>query len=86
VKLGPALFSADLLMVKDWKGLTTVNRQDVYPSMKDYIVINLSVHTALIKGVGLKLQLRNALDERYEAMYDYPMPGRNWMAEMDYSL
>ncbi len=84
--VGPVALSADLLSVADWKGLTTVNRKDVYPDMKDYTVLNLSAGTAAWKGIALKLQVRNALDESFEAMYGYPMPGRNWMAEVEYSL
>jgi iron complex outermembrane receptor protein len=86
VKAGVFSLSADLLSVMDWKGITTVNRKDVYPPMNDYTVVNLSVGTALIKGTGLKIQLRNAFDEKYEAMYGYPMPGRNFMAEMEYAF
>jgi iron complex outermembrane receptor protein len=86
VKTGPVSLSADLLAVMDWRGYTIVNRQDVFPKMKDYAVVNLSAAAAVWRGLGLKLRLKNALDERYEAMYGYPMPGRNWMAEMDYSL
>lgn len=84
--VGPVALSADLLSVADWKGLTTVNRKDVYPDMKDYTVLNLSAGTAVWKGIALKLQVRNALDESYEAMFGYPMPGRNWMTEVEYSL
>ncbi len=83
---GPVALSVDLLSVADWRGLTTVNRKDVYPDMKDYTVLNLSAGTAAWKGIALKLQVRNALDESYEAMFGYPMPGRNWMAEVEYSL
>jgi outer membrane cobalamin receptor len=83
---GPAVLSTDLLMVADWKGLTTVNRQDVYPMMRDYTVVNLSARISVFSGLGLKCQLRNALDEKYEAMYGYPMPGRNWMMEIEYGL
>jgi outer membrane cobalamin receptor len=86
VNAGPAVLSAELLSVADWKGLTTVNRKDVYPDMKDYTVLNLSAGTAAWKGVALKVQIRNALDEKYDAMYGYPMPGRNWMTELQYSL
>jgi iron complex outermembrane receptor protein len=85
-KVGPASLAAELLTVKDWKGLTTVNRQDVYPTMKDYTIVNLSARFLVFRGLGLKCQLRNALDEKYEAMYGYPMPGRNWMMEMEYGL
>lgn len=84
--VGPVALSADLLSVADWRGLTTVNRKDVYPEMKDYTVLNLSAGTAAWKGIALKLQVRNALDESYEAMFGYPMPGRNWMTEVEYSL
>lgn len=84
--VGPVVLSADLLSVADWKGLTTVNRKDVYPKMKDYTVINLSAGTAALKGIAVKLQVRNVLDESYEAMYGYPMPGRNWVTEVQYSL
>jgi outer membrane receptor protein involved in Fe transport len=85
-RLGPASLMAEFLMVKDWKGLTTVNRQDVYPTMKDYTVVNLSARISVFRGLGLKCQLRNVLDEKYEAMYGYPMPGRNWMMEMEYGF
>ncbi|HEX9933726.1 MAG TPA: TonB-dependent receptor, partial [bacterium] len=85
-KAGPVSLSADLLSVMDWRGITTVNRSDVYPPMEDYTVVNLSVRAALIRGVGLKLQVRNVSDERYEAMYGYPMPRRNWYFEMEYGF
>jgi len=85
-RIGPAFLSADLLMVKDWKGLTTVNRMDVYPEMKDFTVVNLSARIPVFRGLGLKCLLRNALDEKYEAMYGFPMPGRNWMVEMEYGI
>ena len=83
---GPVSFSADLMMVKDLKGLTTMNRKDVYPAMKDYTVVNLSAKTRVYRGLDFKLQVRNALDEKYEAMFGYPMPGRVWMTELGYSL
>jgi outer membrane receptor protein involved in Fe transport len=86
VPVGPVALSADLLSVADWKGLTTVNRADVYPDMKDYTVLNISAGTVPWKGIAVKLQVRNVLDESYEAMYGYPMPGRNWMTEVEYSL
>ena len=81
---GPVSLSAELLMVMDWKGLDTVNRQDVFPAMKDYTLVHVSAKTLVWRGLRLKLQLRNALDEKYEAMVGYPMPGRNWMMEMEY--
>ncbi|MDM7925926.1 MAG: TonB-dependent receptor [bacterium] len=86
VNAGAVVFSADLLSVADWKGLTTVNRKDVYPDMRDYTVLNLSAGTAAWRGIAVKLRVRNALDESYEAMFGYPMPGRNWVAEAEYSL
>jgi len=85
-KAGPVSLSADLLSVMDWRGITTVNRKDVYPSMKNYTVVNLSIQTAVLKGVGLKLMVRNMLDEQYEAMYGYPMPGRNWIFETNFQF
>jgi vitamin B12 transporter len=85
-KTGMVSLSADLLSVMDWRGITTVNRKDVYPPMNDYTVFNLSAGAALMKGLTLKFHIKNAFGETYEAMYGYPMPGRNFGAEIDYTF
>ncbi len=85
-KAGIVSLSADLLSVMDWRGIATVNRKDEYPMMNDYTAVNFSAGAALIGGLALKLHVKNAFDETYEAMYGYPMPGRNFMGEMDYTF
>jgi outer membrane cobalamin receptor len=37
-------------------------------------------------GTALRGGVRNLLDRRYEVMRDYPVPGRNWYAELELKL
>jgi outer membrane cobalamin receptor len=37
-------------------------------------------------GIALRGGIRNLLDHQYEVMRDYPIPGRNWYAELELKL
>ncbi|MBN1479025.1 TonB-dependent receptor [candidate division KSB1 bacterium] len=58
-------------------------RQNKLP---DYTLINVATNIAIWKTMGLKLSLKNALDQEYQTLYGYPMPGRTFMAEIVYSF
>ncbi len=54
--------------------------------MDDYAVLDLSAELRVIPGTELRLSLRNALGTAYEAMWGYPMPGRQLIAELDFTF
>ncbi len=58
-------------------------RQNKLP---DYTLINLAVNVVPWRTLGLKLSLKNVLDENYQTIYGYPMPGRTFMTEIFYSF
>ncbi|MBN1560181.1 TonB-dependent receptor [candidate division KSB1 bacterium] len=58
-------------------------RQDKLP---DYTVINLAVNFTPWRTLGLKFSLKNALDQHYQTILGYPMPGRTFMTELSYSF
>ena len=85
-RLGPLSLSADLLMIGNWKSAEPVNATVILHKMDDYTVVNLSMESKILKGLGVKLNLRNALNAKYEAMYGYPMPGRTLMTKLYYDI
>lgn len=58
-------------------------RQDKLP---DYTVVNLALKFTPWKMLGLRLHLKNALDQQYQTISGYPMPGRMFMSELSYSF
>ncbi len=59
------------------------NREDRLP---DYTLLNLAVKVVPWKPLGLRLTLKNALDQKYQTISGYPMPGRTFMSELSYSF
>ncbi|MCK5147455.1 TonB-dependent receptor [bacterium] len=45
--------------------------------LNDYSLINLNIRSKLIGPLSIKLALNNILNESYESMAGYPMPGRH---------
>jgi vitamin B12 transporter len=58
----------------------------VLQPIDDHQVVDLSARFRPLSGIDVGLHLRNALDERYQAMYGYPMPGRHLIVEVGYTL
>ncbi|MBN1894637.1 TonB-dependent receptor [bacterium] len=84
--LGIATFSAQVLMIRDWKGAEFQGSKTILHDMPDYAVWNASVLLRILRGASLRLHIRNILDESYQAMYGYPMPGRNMLTEISYAF
>jgi iron complex outermembrane receptor protein len=72
-------FSGNLLHVKDLYGM-----DDRQLHMDDYTLLNISLQMELFKTVRIKGTLNNALNAKYQAMFDYPMPGRYFTIEMGF--
>jgi iron complex outermembrane receptor protein len=54
--------------------------------MPDYTLVNLGASVVPWQTLGFKVSLKNALDENYQTIYGYPMPGRTFMTEVFYSF
>jgi len=59
------------------------NRQIRLP---DYTLLNIAASLAPWGGTTLRLSLKNALDQEYQTIFGYPMPGRIFMSEFSYSF
>lgn len=58
-------------------------------SLPDFLLLDVGLAfspTFGRRGVALRGGVRNLLDRRYEVMKDYPVPGRNWYAELELKL
>ncbi len=73
--LANVLYAADLF--------GSDNRQDRLP---DYTVVNIGATISPWKTLGLHVWLKNVLDEQYQTILGYPMPGRTFMTELSYSF
>lgn len=79
--------SLNLMHVGDWTGAEfTGSPVPVLHPMCDYTVVNSTLLIRPLPYVELKLMLRNAFDEDYEAMYGYPMPGRHVLMDIRYQI
>lgn len=54
--------------------------------MPDYTLVNLGASAAVWKSVEIKISLKNALDQEYQTLYGYPMPGRTFMTEISFGF
>ncbi len=52
--------------------------------LPDFLVFDLYVSLSFHKNLGLSLAARNMTDEKYQMEYGYPMPGRNFEAELEF--
>lgn len=59
------------------------NRQDPLP---DYTLVNIGATVSPWKTIGVRLWLKNVLDQDYQTLSGYPMPGRTFMTELSYSF
>jgi len=72
--------------------LTVDHIRDLYGAdfrkerLPDYTLVNLYSSIHLVKGLGLTLRAKNILDEEYETMFGYPMPGRTFTLDVNYQL
>jgi len=58
-------------------------------SLPGYLLFDAGLalsHTFGRVGTALRGGIRNLLDRQYEVMRDYPVPGRNWYAELEVKL
>lgn len=72
--------SANLVHIRDLYG--EMNRQ---LPMQDYTVVNLNMDFSFMRYIGLGFSLKNALNEKYQSLYGYPMPGPMVIAELSLS-
>ncbi|RKY52002.1 MAG: hypothetical protein DRP89_08355 [Candidatus Neomarinimicrobiota bacterium] len=54
--------------------------------MNNYTLLNLTLQLRILKSISLRIKARNVLNSRYQSMYGYPMPGRNFFVDMKYAL
>ncbi len=54
--------------------------------LADYSVLDITMLAPLPGRLEVKCSLNNLLDARYEAMYGYPMPGRNISLDLRYKI
>ena len=59
------------------------NRMDKLP---DYTLVNMAVNVVPWRSLGFKISLKNALDQDYQTILGYPMPGRTFMTELSYGF
>ena len=80
-----------------WKGWSLsplwqlrAGRSDGYGELPDWNTLDLSLGKSFSLGKGgmlaLKVSARNLLDIRYEVVSGYPMPGRSFMAGVEYKF
>lgn len=80
-----------------WKGWSLsplwqlrAGRSDGYGEMPDWNTLDLSLGKSFSLGKGgmlaLKVTARNLFDDRYEVVSGYPMPGRSFMAGVEYKF
>ncbi|MBN1465902.1 TonB-dependent receptor [candidate division KSB1 bacterium] len=54
--------------------------------LPDYTLINVAVNFTPWQTLGLKFSMKNVLDQQYQTILGYPMPGRTFMTELSYSF
>lgn len=54
--------------------------------LDNYTLADIRLGANLIKGLRLSILVRNALDETYQTMLGFPMPGRTLETELHYSF
>lgn len=80
-----------------WKGWSLsplwqlrAGRSDGYGELPDWNTLDLSLGKSFSLGKGgmlaLKVTARNLFDDRYEVVSGYPMPGRSFMAGVEYKF
>lgn len=80
-----------------WKGWSLsplwqlrAGRSDGYGELPDWNTLDLSLGKSSSLGKGgmlaLKVTARNLFDDRYEVVSGYPMPGRSFMAGVEYKF
>lgn len=80
-----------------WKGWSLsplwqlrAGRSDGYGELPDWNTLDLSLGKSFSLGKGgllaLKVSARNLFDARYEVVSGYPMPGRSFMAGLEYKF
>lgn len=65
-------------------------RSDGYGELPDWNTLDLTLGKSFCLGKGgdiaVKLSVRNLFDHRYETVSGYPMPGRSFMAGLEYKF
>jgi outer membrane cobalamin receptor len=52
----------------------------------DYTLVHLKINYLIMKNVNLSLGIENLLNESYEILKGYPMPGATFISSINYSL
>ncbi len=73
--------SGDLSYIRDLYGADFRQKP-----MGNYTLLNLTLQLRILKLISLRIKAKNVFDSRYQSMYGYPMPGRNFSVDMKYSL
>ena len=81
----------------DWKGLSLnavfnlrAGRRDGTGEMPDWNTLDLTLGKSFCLGkagvIGIKASAYNLFNNRYEVIRDYPMPGRSFLAGLEYKF
>lgn len=82
---GPLTIRTNLRAVHDLTGAEFRGGPvPVLHPMQDYAVLDLSLFFRVFTHTELRLHMRNLLDQQYQSMWGYPMPGRHLMAAAAY--
>lgn len=72
--------------------LLLMNVRDLYGTdyrlkkMQNYTLVNLFATVKPLPSIGLQVGVKNLFDVTYQTMYNYPMPGRIFSADINYFL
>ena len=80
-RLGKASLGINLIHIRDLYGADFRENK-----MANYTLVNLTLDMYVIKSLGFRIAIKNALDKKYQTLYNYPMPGRMMVFDMNYSL
>ncbi len=58
----------------------------IIEKMQDYSLAHLKISYALLRNTTFSLSVENLLDEKYEILKGYPMPGRTFFTRLDYTF
>ncbi|MBN2000801.1 TonB-dependent receptor [candidate division KSB1 bacterium] len=54
--------------------------------MGDYTVVDINASVRIVSSLTLHMALKNVLDENYQTLYGYPMPGRMITGDLSYEF
>lgn len=84
--IGRWFLAADCMWIGDWISKDTARPVPNVYEMDDYALVNFQLSRQITNNLGLNVNLNNALDVEYQAMYGYPMPGRLLLFDLSYTI